>query len=106
MSIFYEEDSKSILEEVGSYTKIYTIPRWQTVSGSQYAYSPATVAAISDARLIQSMTRVLLEAGEKAVTPPMLAVTEAIRGDISVYAGGITAIDSQYDERLGEVLRP
>lgn len=106
VSIFYEEDSKSILEEVGSYTKIYTIPRWQTVSGSQYAYSPATVAAISDARLIQSMTRVLLEAGEKAVTPPMLAVTEAIRGDISVYAGGITAIDSQYDERLGEVLRP
>jgi len=106
VSIFYEEDSKSILEEVGSYTKIYTIPRWQTVSGSQYAYSPATVAAISDARLIQSMTRVLLEAGEKAVTPPMLAVTEAIRGDISVYAGGITAIDSAYDERLGEVLRP
>jgi hypothetical protein len=106
VSIFYEEASKNILEEVGSYTKIYTIPRWQTVSGSQYAYSPATVAAISDARLIQSMTRVLLEAGEKAVTPPMLAVTEAIRGDISVYAGGITAVDSQYDERLGEVLRP
>jgi hypothetical protein len=36
----------------------------------------------------------------------MLAVTEAIRGDISVYAGGITAVDAQYDERLGEVLRP
>ncbi|ALQ01483.1 portal protein [Pseudomonas brassicacearum] len=106
VSIFYEEDSKNILEEVGSYTTVYTIPRWQTVSGSQYAYSPATVAALSDARLIQAMTRVLLEAGEKAVTPPMLAVTEAIRGDISVYAGGITAIDSQYDERLGEVLRP
>lgn len=105
-SIYYEEDSKEILEEVGSFTTIYVIPRWQTVSGSQYAYSPATVAALADARLIQSMTRVLLEAGEKAVTPPMLAVTEAIRGDISVYAGGITAIDSQYDERLGEVLRP
>lgn len=105
-SIYYEEDSKTILEEVGSWTTIYVIPRWQTVSGSQYAYSPATVAALADARLIQSMTRVLLEAGEKAVTPPMLAVTEAIRGDISVYAGGITAIDSQYDERLGEALRP
>ncbi|WP_246884497.1 portal protein [Pseudomonas chlororaphis] len=94
------------MEEVGSFTTVYTVPRWQTVSGSQYAYSPATVAALADARLIQSMTRVLLEAGEKAVTPPMLAVTEAIRGDISVYAGGITSIDSQYDERLGEVLRP
>lgn len=106
VSIFFEEESKTILEEVGSFTTVYAIPRWQTVSGSQYAFSPATVAALADARLIQAMTRVLLEAGEKAVTPPMLAVTEAIRGDISVYAGGITAIDSQYDERLGEVLRP
>jgi hypothetical protein len=35
----------------------------------------------------------------------MVAVQEAIRGDISVYAGGITWVDSEYDERLGEVLR-
>ena len=31
---------------------------------------------------------------------------EAIRGDVSIYAGGITWVDSEYDERLGEVLRP
>ena len=52
------------------------------------------------------MTAVLLEAGEKAVSPPLLATQEAIRGDINVYAGGITFVDSDYDERLGEVLRP
>jgi hypothetical protein len=52
------------------------------------------------------MTYTLLEAGEKHTNPPMIAVQEAIRSDISIYAGGITWVDSAYDERLGEVLRP
>lgn len=106
VSLYLDVENNHILEEVGVHEFGYVIPRWQTVSGSQYAYSPATVAALPDARLIQAMTRVLLEAGEKATTPPMIAVQEAIRSDISVYAGGITWVDSAYDERLGEVLRP
>jgi hypothetical protein len=48
----------------------------------------------------------LLEAGELAVRPPMIATKEAIRSDVALYAGGITWVDAQYDERLGEVLRP
>jgi len=105
-SVYFECNTKHIIEEVGIYEQEYTIPRWQTVSGSQYAYSPATVAALPDARLIQAMTAVLLEAGEKAVTPPMIAIQDAIRSDINVYAGGITFADMDYDERLGDVLRP
>ena len=106
VSVFYDLDNKHIMEEVGLLMQEYTIPRWSTVSGSQYAYSPATVTALPDARLLQAMTRVLLEAGEKAVNPPMIAIQEAIRSDISIFAGGITWADAAYDERLGEVLRP
>lgn len=106
VSIYLDVDNDYIMEHVGQWVHPYIVPRWQTVSGSQYAFSPATIAALGDARLIQSMTTVLLEAGEKAVTPPMLAVKEAIRSDISVFAGGITWVDQEYDERLGEVLRP
>lgn len=106
VSVYIDVDNDHIMEEIGVPSQEYTVPRWQTVSGSQYAYSPATVAALPDARLIQSMTLTLLEAGEKAVTPPMIAVAEAIRSDVSLYAGGITWVDEAYDERLGEVLRP
>lgn len=106
VSIYYDCEHFHTIEKVGVYSPIYVIPRWQTVSGSQYAYSPATVAALPDARLIQAMTLTMLEAGEKATNPPMIAVQEAIRSDISIYAGGITWVDSAYDERLGEVLRP
>lgn len=106
VSIYYESESGNILQEVPSWGRIYTIPRWQTVSGSQYAYSPATVAGLPDARLLQAMTLTLLEAGEMAVRPPMIATKDAIRSDVQLFAGGITWADSEYDERLGEVLRP
>ena len=106
VSVFVDVDNKFELEAVGAWQVPYTIPRWQTLSGSQYAYSPATVVALPDARLLQSMARVLLDAGEKAVTPPMVAIKEALRSDVNVYAGGITWASAEYDERLGEVLRP
>lgn len=106
VSIYFDVDNNEILEEVGMFNKMYVIPRWQTVSGSQYATSPATVVALADSRLLQDVSRVLLEAGEKAVDPPMLAVKDAIRSDMGLYAGGVTWVDAEYDERLGEVLRP
>lgn len=106
VSIFIDVANQKIMEEAPSWTLKYVIPRWQTAYGSQYAISPATVAALPDARLIQDMTRVLLEAGEKAVDPPVIGVQEAIRSDVNLFAGGFTAVDADYDERLGEVLRP
>jgi Bacteriophage head to tail connecting protein len=106
VEITLDADNMHIMEMVGLSYQKYIIPRWQTVSGNQYSFSPATVVGLPDARLLQSMVRTVLEAGEKFVNPPMVAVQEAIRGDVSIYAGGITWVDSQYDERLGEVLRP
>lgn len=106
VSLYVDEENETVLEESGSWGKIYEIPRWQTVSGSQYAYSPATIAALPDARLIQAVTLTLLDAGELNARPPMLAVGEAIRSDINLTSNGITMIDAEYDERLGEVLRP
>jgi hypothetical protein len=106
VSVYLDADNHHVMEEVGSWSSVYTIPRWQTVSGSQYAYSPATVAGLPDGRLLQAMTLTLLEAGEMAVRPPMVAVREAIRSDIQIFSGGITSVDAEYDERLGEVLRP
>lgn len=106
VSVWIDTDHNHEMECVGSWTPVYVVPRWQTVSGSQYAYSPAVVAALPDARLIQSVALVLLEAGEKAVNPPVIAVKDAIRSDIAMYAGGVVWADAAYDERLGEVLRP
>lgn len=106
VSLFIDADNKYVLEERGSLTRYYIIPRWQTVSGSQYAFSPATVAALPDARLLQAITFTLLKAGEKAVDPMMIAVEEAVKSPIDYRPGGVTFVDADYDERMGEVLRP
>lgn len=105
-SIYYDCENKFIFEEVDTDHFMYVIPRWSTVSGSQYAYSPAVIASLPDARLIQAITLTLLEAGEKYTSPPLLATQEAIRSDVNLMPGGITWVDASYDERLGEVLRP
>ncbi|KKL22359.1 hypothetical protein LCGC14_2436210, partial [marine sediment metagenome] len=76
------------------------------VSGSQYGFSPAVTAGLADARLIQAMTLTLLEAGEMAVRPAMIATIEAVRSDMQVFPGGTTWVEGAYDERLGKALQP
>ncbi len=104
--IYLDIPNEHIIDQVAIWTTGFTLPRWQTVSGSQYAYSPAAVAGLPDARLLQAMTLTLLEAGEMAVHPPMIATQDAIREDINLFPGGITYADVEYDERKGDVLRP
>ena len=109
-SIYWDVDNACVIEAKPIWGRHYVIPRWQTVSssmfGSQYSYSPAVIAALPDARLIQAMSFTLLEVGEKAANPPLIATKDAIKSDVSVFAGGITWVDKEYDEKLGEVLRP
>lgn len=94
MSYYIDPHNNHIMEEVGQHDLGYTIPRWTTISGTQYAISPATFTAIRDARMLQAMLATLYEAGEKAVNPPMVANKEVFGGNFSIYAGGITWADS------------
>ncbi len=105
-SLYVERDSETVLEEVGLTYFPYTIPRWHTITGSPFGVSMATSVALPDGRTMQVVLRTLREAGEKFVDPPMIVVGDAVRGDIPLYPGGITVADIDYDERLGEVLRP
>lgn len=106
VSIYMDLDNNHIMEEVGLNHKMYVIPRFQTVAGSQYAYSPATVVALPDARTLQNMTFTLLEAGERYTRPPLIATQKVIRSDVDLTGDGITWVDDEYDEKLGAALRP
>jgi len=102
--IMVDCENETILEEVPAKRVPYVIPRWQTVPGSPYAHSPATVVALPDARMLQQMTLTLLEAGQKAVDPPLKATSEAVQGGVNAFAGGITWVDVAYDERTGTAI--
>lgn len=104
--IYIDIENDELMEEIGAPRLGYIIPRWDLGSFGVYATSPATMLALPDSRLIQTMMTSILEAGEMATNPPMIATQEAIRSDIQLFARGITWADQQYDERKGDVLRP
>jgi len=100
VSVYYDIENETVLEAIGSWDLIYSIERWMTVSGSQYAFSPATVAALPEARLLQAMTYTLLEASEKATNPPWALDQNIFRSDVAMYAGGLTWADFDGDARI------
>jgi hypothetical protein len=100
VSLYIDCENEVILEETPLANFPYTIPRWVTVSGSQYAYSPATVVGLPDARLLQDITLTLLESGQKAVDPPMKAVHEAVIGGLNAQAGGLSVTTTNERVRL------
>lgn len=106
MMLCVDKDNEHILYERPVEDHPYVIPRWQLVSGSPYAHSPAAHYALPDARTLQAISYTLLQAGNLAVDPNMVATEEAVRSDINIRPGGITWVDAEYDERLGEALRP
>ena len=105
VSIFYDCENDKVIEETPVWGQIYLIPRWATPAGSPLAYSPATVAALPEGRLLQAMTLTMLEAGEKAVNPPLVATQGVVKSDMQQFPGGVTWVDQEYDEKLGAALR-
>lgn len=105
VSLYVDEENEHVMEAVPMGWFQYIVPRWQTISGSQYARSPATEICLPDARLLQSMTLILLEAGEKAVDPPSIAAQEVFRSDMNFFAGGVTFADLEKDQKLGDVFQ-
>lgn len=105
-SVYYDSAHKKLLRERPSARFRYVVDKWGELTGTQYPYSPSAMAGVADARGMQVMMRVLLEAGEKSLDPPLKAVQRAVKGQINAYAAGVTWVDKDYDERMGPAIEP
>lgn len=103
-SIYYDSGHKMMLRERSSPRFRYVVDRWMTISGSQYGYSPATMVGLADARVMQVLMRVLQEASEKSLDPPLKATKGAVVSDIDLGAAGVTWVDRDYDEKQGPAI--
>mgnify|MGYP000051757561 FL=1 len=83
----------------------YSVSRWFRLDNSPYGLSPCTIIALPDGRTLQTMTWSIIEAGEKAVEPPLVAQSEAILSGVDIRSGMVTWVDQRYDERTGEAIR-
>ena len=106
VSLYVEQESETVLEETGLSYFCYVVPRWHTIANSVFGVSMATAIILPDGRTMQVMVRTIREAGEKYVRPPMIGFSDAIRGDVAYYAGGITTAEIDYIDHAEDVLRP
>lgn len=105
ISLYVDCDHQCILGEGGLPVFNYVVPRWRTLGGFPQGFSPATITALPDGRMLQSLARIILEQGEKAVDPPVVAKGEIFRDAVNLYAGGFTYADLENDEKLQDVLQ-
>ena len=105
VSLFIDMENKAFIQETGLNYQYYIVPRFQTVAGSPYAYSPAAITALPNARALQAMTFTLMEAAERYARPPIIATAKAVRSDVDLGPDGLTWVDHKYDERLGAAIR-
>lgn len=105
-SVYLNPEGRHVIHEGGYFEFPYLHRRWRVPDDSVYGYSPAAMLGLVDARVLQSQARVILDSGELAVAPPLVAKRDAVLGGVNNYAGAVTWLDMEYDERLGEALRP
>lgn len=103
--VYVDADNCKVIKEGGLADFNYVVPRWHTISGWQYAFSPCTVIALPDARMAQMMARIILESGEKAVDPAYAADAESVR-EMNIQSGAITWVDLQADRKISDVIQP
>lgn len=106
VEVYVLPETQTVLSENDLKLNPYVIPRWHLTGATPYAYSPAAMVALPDARQAQALALMFREAGEKMLDPPLVAVKEALRSDLSLMSGTVTWIDAEYDERSGEAVRP
>ncbi|MCO5159631.1 MAG: portal protein [Mesorhizobium sp.] len=105
VSLYIDCDHEVVLGEGALPVFCYVTPRWRTISNYQYGFSPAAVTALPDGRMIQSMARILLEQGEKAVDPPTIGKGDIFRDEINLYAGGHTHVDLEDSDDIRKVFQ-
>ena len=104
-SVYLAEDA-TVLDEMAEPFFPYVVSRWQTVSNTQYPFSPPTITALPDARMLQRMAQTIIESAEKSTDPPLIATSETLNSPVDIASGAITWVDREYDERMGDPLRP
>ena len=106
ISVYVDSDAEIILEQA-EIEFPYVIPRWRLVrTWGAYPYSPAAITGLPLGRVLQRMMLTLIDAGEKSVDPPLIATSNVVSGPIDLASRAITWIDDEYDERLGQAIRP
>lgn len=88
-SVYFEEDLKHKLSVAGYKEHPFFVPRWAKTAGEMYGRGPGHTA-LPDILSLNKALELTLIAWAKAANPPMLALDDAILGNVQTIPDGIT----------------
>ena len=107
LSIYIEKETGHELNSKELNYLPYIIPFWHRIPNKPYAYSPPAIVALPDSNLLQNVTASILDAGQLAVEPTIIAQSGVVLGgdnNVNVSAGQFLFVDEKYDERGGAAI--
>lgn len=104
ISMTVDCEHQTILAESPLPVFSYVVPRWRTLSNLPWGFSPATISALPDGRMLQALSAIIMETGEKALDPPMYGRGEIFQDTINRYAGGFTYVDLEADQNIRDAM--
>lgn len=87
-SVWLSLTTKEIIKESGYDTFPYHCPRWTKLAGEFYGRGPAR-KCLPDIKMLNTMERTLLKAGQKAVDPPLVLANEGFMLPIRTSPGSL-----------------
>lgn len=87
-SLYIEHEQKHVLKEGGFDRNPYKTPRWSKSSGETYGRSPA-IKSLPSIKGLNVIKKTVLQAGEKAVDPPLQVPSNGMEGPIATVPGAL-----------------
>lgn len=102
-SIYIDVENRTYLNETGAPFFNCVVGRHRTLAHLPYGLSPMALNSLADARMLQDMSLVILEQGQKAVDPPTIGAQQVFTRDINLFSGGHTEVDLEEGQSLKDV---
>lgn len=87
-SLYVCVDTREVLEQSGLDRMPYLVPRWQKIAGEKYGRGPA-MSVLPEIRMVNSMSKVLIQAAQKMVDPPLMVEDDGYMLPIRTQPGGL-----------------
>lgn len=98
ISFYVCEEDKHIVDVQGFYENPYIVVRWEKLVGEAYGRSPAW-NSLSDIRMINVMSEVLIRSAQKQVDPPLLVADDGVIMPLHTRPSGINVGGVSLDGR-------
>jgi hypothetical protein len=101
-SIWIDMDAKERVRNSGFEEFPFMVPTWDSAEGENYGRSPGMLA-LPDANMANAQSQTIIQAGQKAVNPPLLIASDSVIGAARLTPGGQTYFDTQVASALGKI---